>query len=100
MLGCVGDEPLDGYTRANRILYDGLTDPGTPYFNPDYDPMNLTASAAVVQGQARCQSLLDKLGPDFTRKIEPNQFGVAMTKALREKRKAIVERVKTLLSEE
>jgi nicotinic acid phosphoribosyltransferase len=100
MLGCAGDDPLEGYHKANRVLYDGLSDPGRPYINTDYDPSNLTMSPAVVQGQARCQSLLARLGPDFTRKIEPNRFGVAMTQALREKRKAIVEKAKALLAEQ
>lgn len=98
MLGCAGDEPLEGYRKANKVLYDGLTQPGRPYFNPDYDPTNLTMCKAVVDGQKHCQAMLDNLGPDFTRKIEPNRFGVAMTKALREKRRGIVEKARQLMA--
>ena len=100
MLGCAGDTPLEGYHKANQVLYDGLTHPGQPYFNPDYDPSNLTTCPAIVNGREHCQTMLNRLGPDFTRNIEPNRFGMAMTKALREKRKKIVEKARSQVSEQ
>jgi hypothetical protein len=92
MLGCHNEKTPDGYRSQKDTLYDGISNPGTPYFNPAYSPSGLTSSAAIQNGIARTNSIREKLGPDFTRQVGENQTGIAMTKALREKRKAIYKR--------
>ncbi len=92
MLGCASEVPPPGYRAEKRILYDGLTDPGNPHFDSDYDPDHLTTCAAIKNGIQRTITDRQIMGPDFTRQIGENRTGVAMTKALRRKRKAIYDR--------
>jgi nicotinic acid phosphoribosyltransferase len=99
MLGCAKENPPDGYINRKRVLYDGLTQPGKPYFNPDYNPGNLTTCQAVKKGVERTNKTRKKLGPDFTRQVGENKAGVAMSKALREKRKAIYKRALQIVGE-
>lgn len=99
MLGCDSDTPPEGYRVEGKILYDGLTTPGRPVFNPDYDPENLTACPAVQKGIGRVRDTRKKLGPDFTRQVGENRTGIAMTQTLREKRKTIYKRALQIVGE-
>lgn len=99
MLGSDSEDPPDGYKFEKNILYDGISNPGKPYFNPDYNPENLTASPAIKKGIERTNLTRKKLGPDFTRQIGENKAGVAMTKSLRDKRKAIYKRALQIVGE-
>jgi len=90
MIGCAGEAAPPGYRRVNRVLYDGLTRPGDPYVNPHYSPSNLTGCKAIERGQRLCHTLLGKLEGAVTETIEPNRAGVAMTRALQEKRRHII----------
>jgi nicotinic acid phosphoribosyltransferase len=92
MLGCDTEEPPHGSRGDKQILYDGITNPGKPYFNPDYNPMNLATCPAIIKGIERTNDTRKKLGPDFTRQVGENKTGVSMSKSLREKRKAIYKR--------
>ncbi len=92
MLGCDNEKPPNGYMDRQRVLYDGITKPGKPYFNPDYNPADLTGCPAIKNGIERTNKTRKKLGPDFTRQVGENKAGVAMTKTLREKRKTIYKR--------
>ena len=99
MLGCDGETPPPGYRTEKRILYDGLTNPGHPHFDPDYDPDHLTICAAIKNGVQRTKTDRQIMGPDFTRQIGENRTGVAMTKALRRKRKEIYDRALRLVGQ-
>jgi len=89
MLGCHTETPPKGYERQYQVLYDGLSNPGRPYFNPDYDPQNLAQSKAIREAIANVKQTRKSLGPEFARSIGENRTGIAMTKCLRMKRKQI-----------
>ena len=99
MLGCSKEKPPEGYTARKKILYDGISNPGTPYFNPDYNPDNLTTCRAINDAVERSKQSRKKLGTDFTRQIGENKTGIAMTKNLREKRKSIYKRALQVVSD-
>jgi len=92
MLGCKGENSPENYNYRNKVLYDGITNPGRPYFNPGYCPQNLATSKAIKKGQELSFNTRKLLGPDFTREIGEAKTAIAMTKKLRQKRKAIYER--------
>lgn len=92
MLGAEDENPPQGYLNRKRVLYDNISSPGTPYFDPDYNPDSLTTCKAITKGIERCEQTRKKLGPEFTRQVGRNQAGVAMTKILRQKRKMIYNR--------
>jgi len=92
LLGASDETPPEGYESPERILYDGLTVPGAPYFDPRYDPENLAVSTAVQDGVRTARETRGLLGPDFTRIIGENKSGIAMTTMLRKKRKQIYRR--------
>jgi nicotinic acid phosphoribosyltransferase len=92
MLGCQNEEAPKGYLARKSILYDGISNPGKPYLNPDYDPMNLTSCAAIRKGVEESRKTRELLGPEFTRQVGENKARVAMTQMLREKRKSIYRR--------
>lgn len=92
MIGCESETPPEGSRTEKRVLYDGITTPGSPYFNPDYNPDNLTVCRAIQEGIERTKETRKQLGPDFTRQVGDNRTGVSMSKALREKRKTIHKR--------
>lgn len=100
MLGCDSEDPSDGVRNDKKILYDGITKPGKPYFNPDYNPRYLTSCPAIQKGIERSTETRKKLGPDFTRQVGENRAGVSMSKALREKRKIIYRRALQIVGEE
>lgn len=89
MLGCSNEKPLKGYKQKQRVLYDGLTKPGEPYFNPDYNPQNLAQCKAIQNAISNVKETRKSLGPDFAHSIGENKTGIAMTKCLRMKRKKI-----------
>ncbi|MCK4540437.1 hypothetical protein KAU09_04770 [Candidatus Parcubacteria bacterium] len=89
ILGKKGENTPKDYTLRRHILYDGLSNPGNPFFNPAYSHESLAQSRAIHSGKRQSLSFRKMLGPDFTREIGENKTGVAMTKALREKRKKI-----------
>lgn len=99
MLGDRQEAAPEGYSACNSILYDGITTPGKPYFNPDYTPMNLSASPAIKKGIERSHNTRKMLGPDFTRQVGENKTGIAMTQSLREKRKSIYQRALQLVED-
>lgn len=78
-----------GMESGYSVLYDNLTNPGTPYFNPDYDPSNLATCRAVKDGVERSKTTRDLLGPAFTLDVEPNRTAINMTKVVRDKKKRI-----------
>jgi nicotinic acid phosphoribosyltransferase len=92
MLGAEEEAPPDGYDNKKKLLYDGLTRPGHPYFDPDYTPSNLTSAPAIIKAITRTARTRQLLGADFTRQLGENKTGIAMTKALRRKRKRIFTR--------
>ncbi len=100
MLGCHNEKAPEGYSVEKKILYDGITTPGRPYFDPEYNPGNLTACPAVQNGIQRTITTRKKLGPDFTRQVGENQTGIAMTRTLRQKRKAIYKRALQIVGKE
>lgn len=100
MLGCHAQSAPEGYTREKKVLYDGISNPGDPYFNPDYHPGNLTTCPAIQSGIQRTVDTRKKLGPDFTRQVGENNAGIAMTQALRQKRKAISKRALQIVGKE
>ena len=100
MLGCNTDQPPEGYRNENKILYDGLTEPGKPFFDTGYDPDNLTTCPAIKDGIERTKETRKLLGPDFTRQIGENRAGVSMSKELREKRKAIYKRALQIIGQD
>lgn len=89
MLGCRDEKPPKRYELRRKILYDGLTHPGEPYFDTDYDPNNLTQCKAIRNAMTESKNTRSLLGPDFTRQVGENRAGVAMTLNLREKRRQI-----------
>lgn len=92
MLGCRNESPPEGYVQKQRVLYDGISRPGYPYFDPNYDPQNLTQCKAVQDAMVDARKTRNLLGPDFTRQVGSNRTGIAMTQRLREKRKQIYDR--------
>ena len=100
MIGCHGEGPPEGYTTHKAVLYDGISNPGHPYFNPDYSPTNLATCPAVTKGIEKSRQTRQMLGPDFTRHVGENKAGVAMTRLLREKRKAIHRRALEIVEDE
>lgn len=87
------DEALPhGYAREGKMLYDGLSDPGNPYFDPDYNPNDLAQCKAITDGIEKSLSLRSSLGPDFTHQFGENRASIALTKKLRQKREAIYKR--------
>lgn len=100
MLGCEGEAAPEGYAAEKKILYDGITRPGQPYFDPEYHPGNLTACPAIRNGIQRSVTTRKQLGPDFTRQVGENRTGIAMTQALRQKRKAICKRALRIVGKE
>jgi hypothetical protein len=89
------EESEQGY----RVLYDNLTNPGIPYFDPIYDPQSLATCKAITDGIERSKSTRDLLGPAFTLDVEPNRTAINMTKVLRSKRSAIYKRALSLVGE-
>lgn len=89
LLGTSGEVVPNGYNKIVRVLYDGLTNPGRPYFDPAYDPQNLTTCKAVTDGVARSKYVRGLLGPNFTLDIGPNKNAIGMTTELRQKKKRI-----------
>jgi len=79
----------DDYRNIVRVLYDGLTHPGNPYFDPFYDPQNLTTCQAITDGITRSAETRKLLGPSFTLQIGPNKSAIGLTKNLRKKKKEI-----------
>ena len=71
------------------MLYDGLSNPGNPYFDPTYDPQSLATCAAITDGVARSKNTRAKLGKGFTDDVEPNRAAITMTKRLRDKRRRL-----------
>ncbi|MBF0118410.1 MAG: hypothetical protein HQK79_06205 [Desulfobacterales bacterium] len=98
MIGCSDEEPHIGYKKEKMILYDGLTVPGKPYFDPDYDADNLTCCSAIKRGIEKTKEIRKNIGPDFTRYIGENKEGVAMTKRLRKKRDDIYNRALNIVT--
>jgi nicotinic acid phosphoribosyltransferase len=82
----------DKQRKEKQVLYDGLTHPGKPYFDPAYNPQNLTTCQAITDGMARSKDIRKLLGPLFTQKIGPNKNAIGLTKKLRAKKKAIFQR--------
>lgn len=97
MLGCADESAPVNYVPQRKVLYDGISDPGRPYVDPDYDPMSLATCMAIQKGVERSKTARTLLGPDFTRQVGENKTGIAMTKRLREKRKAIYQRALQIL---
>lgn len=97
LLGCAGEPIPNNYSPSGSILYDGISNPGVPYFDPTYDPSNLVECPAIVQGVERSKTTRKLLGPDFTRQLGENNTGIAMTQRLREKRKSIYKRALQLV---
>jgi len=89
MVGSADEDPPAGFAPAYETLYDGLSKPGVPYFNPKYNPNTLAACEAVTEGVARSKRTRELLGPSFTLDVSPNKVMVSMTKTLRNKRKSI-----------
>ena len=87
----------NGFKPGYRVLYDNLTNPGNPYFDPDYDPHTLATCKAVVDGVERSKVTRSLLGPAFTLDVEPNRTLIHMTKAVRDKRTKIHERALSLV---
>ncbi|MBP9821859.1 MAG: hypothetical protein KBC81_00185 [Candidatus Pacebacteria bacterium] len=81
-----------GYRPGYSVLYDGVTKPGQPYFNPDYDPSNLATCQAVLKGIEASRRTRTTLGPAFMQDLTANKTQIGMTKAVREKRARIYER--------
>ncbi|MCP4688182.1 MAG: hypothetical protein GY859_09035 [Desulfobacterales bacterium] len=92
MIGEEGEKPPEGYQSVQRVLYDGLTNPGSPYVDPAYTPDSLAECKGITEGVERSRMTREKLGPDFTRQVGENQTGIAMTQSLRRKRKVIFNR--------
>jgi len=90
-LGCRGEAILEGYVNRRQTLYDNLSDPGNPHFNPGYDLLNLATSSAIVDGIERSKATRKLLGSKITLKLEPNKIGIGMTKDARRKRDALYE---------
>jgi hypothetical protein len=99
MLGCQEESAPAGYKVRKSVLYDGISNPGNPYFDPDYKPMNLAACPAIKNGVERSNKTRKILGPDFTRQVGENKTGIAMSKTLREKRKTIYKRALQIVEE-
>jgi len=99
MLGVKGENAPVGYQRMGMILYDGLTNPGKPFFNPAYCPQNLAACDAVRLGQEASKNTRRLLGPDFTRVIGEDRSAIAMTAQLKQKRKTIYEGALEIVAE-
>jgi nicotinic acid phosphoribosyltransferase len=99
MLGEQGEQAPAGYAPSYTVLYDGLSNPGVPYFSPDYDPQSLATCAAVQNGVERSRTTREKLGPSFTLDVTPNRVAVGMTKKLRDKRKRLHEEAKVQVSD-
>ncbi|KKQ54683.1 MAG: hypothetical protein US83_C0004G0054 [Candidatus Falkowbacteria bacterium GW2011_GWC2_38_22] len=91
ILGEKGESAPPNYSSQKVLLYDGLTNPGKPFFNPEYTHESLARSLAIQNGVERSSLQRKTLGPDFTRDIGENKTGIAMTKALRQKRSKIRE---------
>lgn|GEM_PF-4583186 len=87
-IGSKGERLPEDHVNSTRVLYDGLSDPGKPYFNPAYDPSNLTTSQAIVSGQAFSKKVRDILGPNFTQDVVPNRTRIRFTRLLRERQEA------------
>ncbi|MDP3899921.1 MAG: hypothetical protein Q8Q23_02460 [bacterium] len=88
-IGCSDESPPDNFEERHKVLYDGLTNPGQPYIDPDYDPSNLAQCSAIQGGKANSLAIRGLLGPAFCQDLEPNRTGIAMTQKLREKRKKL-----------
>jgi nicotinic acid phosphoribosyltransferase len=99
MLGCRDEAPPEGYAVRQKVLYDGLTKPGEPYFDGDYDPDNLTGCTAICEAMALSKNTRGILGPDFARQVGESRTGVAMTRLLREKRRQIYDRALSSVSQ-
>ena len=79
----------EGTVSGYSVLYDNLSNPGEPYFDPRYSPKGLATSKAVTKGVERSKSIRELLGPSFTLDVVPNRTAINMTKAVREKRDRI-----------
>lgn len=88
------DTASSGFVRQNRVLFDNLTNPGTPFFDPAYSPQDLTSCAAITEGQARSLAMRKRLGPTFCLDVEPNRNAIAYTKELRAKQQRMVRAAK------
>jgi hypothetical protein len=85
-------EQGEGGMRGYQILYDNLSDPGTPYFNRAYDPRNLATCDAIKNGTELSKLIRTMLGPAFTQDLTENKTRIGMTRAIREKRARIHKR--------
>lgn len=94
------EKPRDGTSKGYFILYDNLTNPGTPYFSPDYNPHDLATSKAVRDGIERSKRTRELLGHPFTLDVEPNRTAINMTQAVREKRRNIYEEALKIVADE
>lgn len=81
--------PPKNYENSRKILYDGISIPGKPFFDPDYTPANLTTSPAIIKGQKESVRVRSLLGRNFTLEIGECRPAVNLSKKLREKRKKI-----------
>lgn len=91
-IGSSDEKTSAGMENGYSVLYDNLTNPGTPYFNPDYDPSVLAKCCAVKDGVQRSKETRRLLGPAFTLDVEPNRVSINMTKSVRDKRQKIYNR--------
>ncbi len=83
------NEIPNGFRPGYTVLYDGITNPGKPYFNPDYDPSNLATCQAIQKGIEASKRIRTTLGPTFTQDVSENKTQIGMTKTIREKRARI-----------
>lgn len=96
-VGATDEATPPGLLKGYLILYDNITEPGNPYFNPDYDPINLATAKAITDGVARSKKIRSLLGPGFTLDVKPNKTAINMTKAVRDKRSAIYNRALSIV---
>ncbi|MCR4312282.1 MAG: hypothetical protein NUV56_03285 [Candidatus Uhrbacteria bacterium] len=88
------DTTLPGFKREQRVLYDNIINPGSPYFDPAYSPQDLTSCQAVIEGQARSLAMRKRLGPNFCLDVEPNRNAMTLTRELRAKQQRMVDAAK------
>jgi nicotinic acid phosphoribosyltransferase len=98
-LGVRGQSVPSCHQKTGYVLYDGLNNPGHPYFNPDYDCLNLTGCKAITDGIDRSKKIRKLLGPSFTLDIGPNKNAIGMTTELRQKKKRIYSEAMRMVKE-
>lgn len=100
MVGRRGEAPQLGYQPVYQVLYDGLTKPGEPYFNPKYAPQSLATSEAITEGTERSLATRKLLSAAFTTNVTANRMEIALSPELKEKRRQIVDRAKFAIKEQ